>query len=173
MKLGTIISYFLQPPFPAIPLISNDATSQVNSSSNNFLSYHYLHQRLSHKHTEGGPAMDRNDHLNDLSLSDNNHYNSLASHSVEDTARPVKSQPEEESVVFEKAKPRDKTYVEKRKKNNQSAKRSRDTKRQKDELTAMRVLCLEEEHRRLQAELLRLTAEVEEYRFALKSACYQ
>lgn len=50
------------------------------------------------------------------------------------------------------AEAKDETYWEKRRKNNESAKRSRDARRAKEEMLASRLVCLEEENVRLNAE---------------------
>jgi hypothetical protein len=59
---------------------------------------------------------------------------------------------------------KDPSYWEKRKKNNESAKRSRDIKRTKEEQLSMRVIYLEQENLQLRTELGMLRNETEQMR---------
>ena len=62
---------------------------------------------------------------------------------------------------------KDACYWEKRKKNNESAKRSRDTRRMKEEQIAMRVVYLEQENLQLRTETSLLKGEIEKLRCML------
>lgn len=62
---------------------------------------------------------------------------------------------------------KDPSYLEKRRKNNESAKRSREARRSKEELVALRVITLEEENMKLRAEITLLDKELEELRTRL------
>ena len=62
---------------------------------------------------------------------------------------------------------KDATYWEKRKKNNESAKRSRDARRMKEEQIAMRVVYLEQENLQLRTEVSLLKSEIEKLRCML------
>ena len=62
---------------------------------------------------------------------------------------------------------KDKTYWEKRKKNNDSAKRSREARRMKEEQIAMRVVYLEQENLQLRTEVSLLKSEIEKLRCML------
>uniref|UniRef100_A0A915NXF3 BZIP domain-containing protein n=1 Tax=Meloidogyne floridensis TaxID=298350 RepID=A0A915NXF3_9BILA len=59
---------------------------------------------------------------------------------------------------------RDDAYWERRRKNNYAAKRSRDTRRRKEDEVAVRAVILEQENLRLRFELERLRTEIERYR---------
>lgn len=62
---------------------------------------------------------------------------------------------------------KDSTYWEKRKKNNESAKRSREARRMKEEQIAMRVVYLEQENLQLRTEVSLLKSEIEKLRCML------
>lgn len=62
---------------------------------------------------------------------------------------------------------KDNAYWEKRKKNNESAKRSRDARRMKEEQIAMRVVYLEQENLQLRTEVSLLKGEIEKLRCML------
>nr|AHI16245.1 ces2 [Platynereis dumerilii] len=62
---------------------------------------------------------------------------------------------------------KDNGYWEKRKKNNESAKRSRDARRMKEEQIAMRVVYLEQENLQLRTEVSLLKTEIEKLRCML------
>ena len=62
---------------------------------------------------------------------------------------------------------KDNAYFEKRKKNNESAKRSRDARRMKEEQIAMRVVYLEQENLQLRTEVSLLKSEIEKLRCML------
>ena len=62
---------------------------------------------------------------------------------------------------------KDGSYWEKRKKNNDSAKRSRDARRMKEEQIAMRVVYLEQENLQLRTEVSLLKSEIEKLRCML------
>lgn len=62
---------------------------------------------------------------------------------------------------------KDVSYWEKRKKNNESAKRSRDARRMKEEQIAMRVVYLEQENLQLRTEVSLLKSEIEKLRCML------
>ena len=64
-------------------------------------------------------------------------------------------------------KERDPAYLEKRRKNNESAKRSREARRTKEELVAFKVINLEEENMKLRAEIRLLDKELDELRTRL------
>ena len=64
---------------------------------------------------------------------------------------------------------KDNSYWDKRKKNNMSAKRSREARRLKEEQSAVRVVCLEEENLRLRTEVSMLKEEVNRLRFLVYS----
>ena len=61
----------------------------------------------------------------------------------------------------------DPAYLEKRRKNNESAKRSREARRTKEELVAFKVINLEEENMKLRAEIRLLDKELDELRTRL------
>ena len=65
---------------------------------------------------------------------------------------------------------KDSSYWEKRRKNNDSAKRSRDGRRQKEEQIAMRMALLENENVRLRAETSLLQSEVDKLRYMIYAA---
>ena len=67
----------------------------------------------------------------------------------------------------EKERQLDPAYLEKRRKNNESAKRSREARRTKEEMVALRVVTLEEENMRLRAESSLLEKELDELRHRL------
>jgi hypothetical protein len=62
---------------------------------------------------------------------------------------------------------RDDCYWEKRKKNNESAKRSREARRMKEEQIALRVVYLEQENLQLRTEVSLLKSEIEKLRCML------
>ncbi|XP_005104258.1 D site-binding protein-like [Aplysia californica] len=62
---------------------------------------------------------------------------------------------------------KDPAYLEKRRKNNESAKRSREARRSKEEMVALRVVTLEEENMKLRAESSLLEKELDELRHRL------
>jgi hypothetical protein len=62
---------------------------------------------------------------------------------------------------------KDITYWDKRKKNNESAKRSRDARRMKEEQIALRVVYLEQENLQLRTEVSLLRSEIEKLRCML------
>ena len=62
---------------------------------------------------------------------------------------------------------KDETYWDKRKKNNESAKRSRDARRMKEEQIAMRVVYLEQDNLQLRTEVSLLKGEIEKLRCML------
>ncbi|GFN84312.1 thyrotroph embryonic factor [Plakobranchus ocellatus] len=64
-------------------------------------------------------------------------------------------------------KEHDPVYLEKRRKNNESAKRSREARRTKEELVAFKVINLEEENMKLRAEIRLLDKELDELRTRL------
>ena len=66
---------------------------------------------------------------------------------------------------------KDNSYWDKRKKNNMSAKRSRVARRLKEEQSAVRVVCLEEENLRLRTEVSMLKEEVNKLRFLVYNGC--
>ncbi|KAK6994843.1 D site-binding protein [Biomphalaria glabrata] len=74
------------------------------------------------------------------------------------TKAPIRSQSESWSCMpaishASASSSKDPSYLEKRRKNNESAKRSREARRKRENLLAMRVLELEEENRQLEAKL--------------------
>lgn len=86
----------------------------------------------------------------------------------------VKSGNEDDSGVPPKKRPhqvpdeqRDEGYWEKRKKNNESAKRSREARRMKEEQIALRVVYLEQENLQLRTEVSLLKSEIEKLRCML------
>lgn len=86
----------------------------------------------------------------------------------------VKSGHEEDSGIPPKKRPhltpdehRDEGYWEKRKKNNESAKRSREARRMKEEQIALRVVYLEQENLQLRTEVSLLKSEIEKLRCML------
>ncbi|XP_052779506.1 thyrotroph embryonic factor-like [Mya arenaria] len=86
----------------------------------------------------------------------------------------VKSGHEDDSGVPPKKRTHDMTqgsreegYWEKRKKNNESAKRSREARRMKEETIAMRVVYLEQENLQLRTEVSLLKSEIEKLRCML------
>lgn len=66
---------------------------------------------------------------------------------------------------------KDDTYWEKRKKNNISAKRSREARRMKEEQIAVRVVYLEQENLQLRTEVSLLKTEIEKLRCMLYNSC--
>jgi hypothetical protein len=82
------------------------------------------------------------------------------------------NRPNSEAPPVKKRRPvptevKDSTYWEKRKKNNESAKRSRDMKRTKEEQLSMTVVYLEQENLQLRTEVGLLRAETEKMRLML------
>ncbi|KAK3101479.1 hypothetical protein FSP39_003905 [Pinctada imbricata] len=82
--------------------------------------------------------------------------------SEDDNKMPLKKRAQ---LVPEEQK--DNTYWEKRKKNNESAKRSREARRMKEEQIALRVVFLEQENLQLRTEVSLLKSEIEKLRCML------
>ena len=68
---------------------------------------------------------------------------------------------------------KDNIYWDKRRKNNESAKRSRDARRMKEEQIAMRVVYLEQENLQLRTEVSLLKSEIEKLRCMLYNSWYE
>ncbi|KAL7073241.1 hypothetical protein ACQ4LE_007301 [Meloidogyne hapla] len=76
----------------------------------------------------------------------------------------IKEQFQQPKNLVKKQLVRDDAYWERRRKNNYAAKRSRDTRRRKEDEIAVRAVILEQENLRLRFELERLRTEIERYR---------
>lgn len=147
---------------------------------NNFILKHEINEGSSHssESSSGSPELVKQNKSDEDSFTDSIKCNMQSSvsefmqmKSISQDKRPgsgiVRSDSTEKNNRREASK--DPAYLEKRRKNNESAKRSREARRTKEELMAFRVIGLEEENMKLRAEICLLDKELDE----LRSRLYQ
>ena len=118
------------------------------------------------------PEHDRSGHISSSSPGDNSMSKDLSDNSSEKSSdiKDEDSQgipPKKRALSSDHEQQRDGSYWDKRKKNNESAKRSREARRMKEEQIALRVVYLEQENLQLRTEVSLLKSEIEKLRCML------
>ena len=116
------------------------------------------------------PEHDRSGHISSSSPGDNSMSKDLSDNSSEKSSE-IKDEDLQgippKKRAFSDDQPKDEGYWDKRKKNNESAKRSREARRMKEEQIALRVVYLEQENLQLRTEVSLLKSEIEKLRCML------
>ena len=116
------------------------------------------------------PEHDRSGHISSSSPGDNSMSKDLSDNSSEKSSE-IKDEDLQgippKKRAFSDDQQKDEGYWDKRKKNNESAKRSREARRIKEEQIALRVVYLEQENLQLRTEVSLLKSEIEKLRCML------